>query len=400
MYAIVLKHRFFQQFNTQKVVGKLAKKLTCIICAVALCLLMCPLTAAAEDKLTVSLRAVGIDGSDLSGAKLEAGDRFRVQFVLSNYDGIIGNGTVGADLSSSVYDGVAVCAVLSVDFDRSVAAPVTDGNGCVWSSPFDGMVTYGSLITADTATGLRLIAQTDDRAGERFFIDAAALARSNGVMFEMEFRVADNAAGSVDKTASITPIVSAVSGITLNTKAAGSADISTHTVSDLGYVGGSITVAAASGQVPGEITGSYYPVKSGCVYSVSPETTASELIGRFNESGYLAVYDGQSPVSGTTRVKTGMTLKLMDGVTEVQSLTIAVAGDANGDGAVNIKDVILIRQYIVNFDYDTETSTVSVGLGAYANTDGGIDIKDVILIRQYIVNFDYDTQTSSVTLGK
>ena len=74
-------------------------------------------------------------------------------------------------------------------------------------------------------------------------------------------------------------------------------------------------------------------------------------------------------------------------------------GDANGDGIINMKDVVLLRQYIANYDYDTNTSSVTVTPGADANGDSKIDMKDVVILRQYIANYDYDTDTSTVVLG-
>ena len=76
-----------------------------------------------------------------------------------------------------------------------------------------------------------------------------------------------------------------------------------------------------------------------------------------------------------------------------------IFGDANGDGVVNGKDVILLRQYMANYDFSTNTSTVTVCAGADANGDGAINGADVLLLRQYMADFDYDTGKSSVVLG-
>ncbi|HCG36129.1 MAG TPA: hypothetical protein DER23_07285 [Clostridiales bacterium] len=76
-----------------------------------------------------------------------------------------------------------------------------------------------------------------------------------------------------------------------------------------------------------------------------------------------------------------------------------IYGDANGDEKIDMKDVVLLRKYIVNYDYDTETSSVVIEAGADANGDGNLDMKDVVLLRKYIANYDYDAGTSSIVLG-
>ncbi len=76
-----------------------------------------------------------------------------------------------------------------------------------------------------------------------------------------------------------------------------------------------------------------------------------------------------------------------------------VYGDSNGDMKIDMKDVVLLRKFITNYDFDTGTSSVDVGYGADANGDGKIDMKDVVILRKYITNYDFDTGTSSVVLG-
>lgn len=76
-----------------------------------------------------------------------------------------------------------------------------------------------------------------------------------------------------------------------------------------------------------------------------------------------------------------------------------IYGDSNGDQKIDMKDVVLLRKYITNFDYDINTSSVTVLLGADANGDNKIDMKDVVILRKYITNYDYDTESSTVVLG-
>jgi endoglucanase len=76
-----------------------------------------------------------------------------------------------------------------------------------------------------------------------------------------------------------------------------------------------------------------------------------------------------------------------------------IYGDANEDGVVNGKDVILLRKYMANYNYQSGTSTVEVSAGADANGDGTINGKDVILLRKYMANYNYQTGESTVVLG-
>lgn len=57
-----------------------------------------------------------------------------------------------------------------------------------------------------------------------------------------------------------------------------------------------------------------------------------------------------------------------------------IPGDLNGDGVVNMQDVVLLRQYIVG-GYEVEINI----LAADVNEDGKINMQDVVLMRQYIV---------------
>ena len=91
-----------------------------------------------------------------------------------------------------------------------------------------------------------------------------------------------------------------------------------------------------------------------------------------------------------------VTFSTVDGTVEVIDF---VYGDANGDGVVNGRDVLLLRKYMANYDFDTGTSSVEVGVGADANGDGVVNGRDVLLLRKYMANYDFDTGTSSVVLG-
>ena len=80
-------------------------------------------------------------------------------------------------------------------------------------------------------------------------------------------------------------------------------------------------------------------------------------------------------------------------------VTNCVHGDATGDGTVDGFDVIRLKKYLANYDYDTESSTVDATIGADANGDGKVDGFDVIRLKKYLANYDYETGESTIVLG-
>jgi hypothetical protein len=72
----------------------------------------------------------------------------------------------------------------------------------------------------------------------------------------------------------------------------------------------------------------------------------------------------------------GMDFRYCDG----HRFASRVAGDANGDGSVNMKDVILIRRYLAG-GWD---NVVIYGSSADVDADGSITLQDVTLISRYL----------------
>lgn len=60
----------------------------------------------------------------------------------------------------------------------------------------------------------------------------------------------------------------------------------------------------------------------------------------------------------------------------------SMLGDVNGDGKVNMRDAVLLRQYVAGWDVEMITDT------ADANGDGKVNIRDAVLLRQYVAGWD------------
>ena len=139
-----------------------------------------------------------------------------------------------------------------------------------------------------------------------------------------------------------------------------------------------------SSRVPSSITSGTYSISGGFISKIGAGTTVAGLLNGLNEKAYCKVYKGNSEVSGNTPVGTGMTIKLLDGSTVKQTLTIVVTGDTNGDGSITITDMLAIKSHLL------QKSTLSGAAAKAADTSGdkAISITDFIQIKAHILGKD------------
>ena len=65
-----------------------------------------------------------------------------------------------------------------------------------------------------------------------------------------------------------------------------------------------------------------------------------------------------------------------------------VAGDVSGDGYVELLDLLVLRRYFANFDYD---AGIPMDIeGGDFNNDGTIDNMDIIALRKYLASVDFE----------
>ena len=73
-----------------------------------------------------------------------------------------------------------------------------------------------------------------------------------------------------------------------------------------------------------------------------------------------------------------------EGETYTDTVTFAIAGDANGDGVLSGLDIIRLRKYLESYDPNAQEQSVEVFAGADVNGDGKIDGRDLIALRKLL----------------
>ena len=121
------------------------------------------------------------------------------------------------------------------------------------------------------------------------------------------------------------------------------------------------------------------------LYRVSPNTTLADFIANCKTNGKITIYkqDG-TELKDNELVGTGMTLKDEKG-TKFITISIAVTGDLDGNGEIDITDLVKVRQ---NIQQIKEITGVYLKAGDI-NEDESADITDLVKIRKHIQEIEY-----------
>lgn len=137
------------------------------------------------------------------------------------------------------------------------------------------------------------------------------------------------------------------------------------------------------------------------VWDESENVTADGILATFVFTVADNASAGDYKIEIITRSCTNADLEDVVPVTTTGIITIIdyLYGDANGDGDIDMKDIVLLQKYMANLDYNSNTSTVEVESGADANGDGKVSGQDIVRLRRYLSEYDYETGSSTVVLG-
>lgn len=137
------------------------------------------------------------------------------------------------------------------------------------------------------------------------------------------------------------------------------------------------------------------------VFSNTPDSTLSGLLAtltfEIKDDAALGDYTVECILRECVNsALENVTVGTVNGIITVEDF---IYGDVNGDRKIDLKDLVVLGQYLADYDYDLGESTVEVWYGADVDGNKTVDLNDIILLNLYFANYDYDTGVSSVVLG-
>ena len=123
----------------------------------------------------------------------------------------------------------------------------------------------------------------------------------------------------------------------------------------------------------------------GCFY-IATDIAAGSMMPVYIDNVIIEVDTENEPTrTTTTTTRTHVTYESQTTTTtviseepSVESAEPTVQGDVDGDGDLNMKDVLLVRKFIAKMDTTVDESAADL------NRDGSVDMKDVLLMRKII----------------
>ncbi len=122
-------------------------------------------------------------------------------------------------------------------------------------------------------------------------------------------------------------------------------------------------------------------VNGNIIYGVSPDTVVSTLVNTVTKNkGEAVVNNSSGKVKNSGSFVTGDKITIK-GTSDSKTYTIAVRGDVNGDGVVDLKDFVLVQSHILEKSILTDVKFYAGDV----NYDGKIVLADFVLIQSHIL---------------
>ena len=318
----------------------------------------------------------------------------------ANTDNVITSAEIAAITGDLDLSGKSISDISGLEYATGVNSIKLQSNAIRDISPLVTLIgtTPHALTSIDVSQNYLIIA---DGSEDKLAIDTIA-ASGCTVIYDPQTAIPVSAV-TLDKdsvqlgigetaalTATVTPDDAANKNIIWATSDANIATVQNGTVTAVAPGSANITVSSeATPDVAAvcavtvksyAIESTKYPIDRahGLIKGVSKMTTSVEFLSNVrNGLPDLALYDAAGNLCGQTPIKTGMTLKLNVGGTELDSLKIAVNGDGDGDGMITVNDYAMARLDILGLKKIDDLSRAACDV----NADGTIDMKDYTALR-------------------
>ena len=134
---------------------------------------------------------------------------------------------------------------------------------------------------------------------------------------------------------------------------------------------------------PNKITSDVYCVEESThIRAVAAGKTVAQLWDGINEKAYVTVYNADGTVADSNALAaTGMVAKLMVNGQVIDTVTVVVTGDVNGDGKISITDVTAVKYHVLEKTLLTGVYLIA----ADASNDGKVSITDVTQIKYHVL---------------
>ena len=134
---------------------------------------------------------------------------------------------------------------------------------------------------------------------------------------------------------------------------------------------------------PGKITSNVFAVEQSTqIRKITAGVTVSQLLAGINEKAFVTIYNADGTVAqGDALAATGMVAKLSIAGRVVDSVTVIVTGDVNGDGKITITDMMAVKLHVLE-------KTLLTGIyleAADTQNDGNVSITDFMQIKFHIL---------------
>ena len=130
-----------------------------------------------------------------------------------------------------------------------------------------------------------------------------------------------------------------------------------------------------------EITSETFEISGDYIGNIGTGTAVQQLLDGIGEASYVKVFRDGVEITGTETLGTGMEVRLIVNDQVMQTLQVVVVGDTNGDGKINITDMLAAKAHLL----EKGQLSGAAAQAADTNQDGKVNITDFLQIKAHIL---------------